>query len=81
MKPMSKKRAPDFYVYYAPLGSEEKKHTWANEETFDRLTFKREVRLCGTAKADALSRKASWKKRERRNRELLEERKPRFLQV
>ena len=78
---MSKKRALASYVYYAPLGDEEKKHTWANEETFDRLTFKREARLCGTAKADALSRKVSWKKRERRNRELLEERKPRFLQV
>ena len=41
---MSKKRAPDFYVYYAPLGSEEKKHTWANEETFTHLTFKETVR-------------------------------------
>ena len=77
VKPMSKKRALAVYVYNATLGNEEKKHVWANEETFDRLTLRRDARPSGKA---ARSWKASLNKRERRNRELHEDREPRYLQ-
>ena len=56
------KKALAVYVYNATLDNEEKKHVWANEETFDRLSL--EERRGQSGRARALGRPHGTKERE-----------------
>ena len=73
----TEKKALAVYVHNATLDLKEKKHIWANEETFDRLNLERDARPKWLG---ARLWKASWNERERRNRGPPQDREARYLQ-